>query len=148
MLLWLLDHLTVRPGLAAWEKITPRAALAAGLSFAVAVLLGPRWIGWLRRGFREPIKSDSPEIVRLHRDKQATPTMGGLLIIAPAGIGTHVWRSGQRLSGGGLLAAGGLTLVGMVDDLVRFATPQRTFRPAQNFLDQLVVAAAVAPVAL
>ena len=34
--------------LAAWEKITPRAALAGGLSFAVAVLLGPQWIGWLR----------------------------------------------------------------------------------------------------
>ena len=74
-----------RPGrqaFRAWEKITPRAALAAGVSFAVAVLLGPRWIAWLDGRFREPIKSDSPEVVRLHRQKQATPTMGGLFIIA------------------------------------------------------------------
>ena len=84
MFLWLLNHLpALSPeSLAAWAKITPRAALAAGMSFAVAVLLGPRWIAWLRRHFREPIKSDSPEIVRLHRDKQSTPTMGGLFVLA------------------------------------------------------------------
>ena len=67
MLLWIFHHLTaVSPdSLGGWGKITPRAALAAGISFAVAVLLGPLWIGWLRRHFREPIKSDSPEVARL-----------------------------------------------------------------------------------
>ena len=92
MLLWLLAssglsllYAPTRPGLrpcGRWEKITPRAALAAGVSFAVAVLLGPRWIAWLDGRFREPIKSDSPDVVRLHRQKQATPTMGGLFIVA------------------------------------------------------------------
>ena len=83
MLLWLLHNLTAWSDAAsAWDKITPRAALAAAMSFAVAILLGPRWIAWLGRRFREPIKSPSPEIIRLHRDKQATPTMGGLFIVA------------------------------------------------------------------
>ena len=94
MFLWLLHQLATIPGwsdaLAAWEKITPRAAAAAGLSFAVAVLMGPRWIAWLRRRFCETIKSDSAEVARLHRDKQATPTMGGLFIMAhfPKGYDT------------------------------------------------------------
>ena len=102
MLLWLLHHLIgFRPNRSGgWAKITPRAALAAGLSFAVAVLLGPRWIGWLRRRFREPIKSDSPEIVRLHGDKQSTPTMGGLFVVAAlvasvllfGDLATAMWR--------------------------------------------------------
>ena len=89
MLLWLLHQLATlwadpawSDALRAWDKISPRAALAAGASFTVAVLLGPRWIAWLNDRFREPIKSDSPEIVRLHRQKRATPTMGGLFIIA------------------------------------------------------------------
>ena len=52
------------------------------VSFVLAVAAGPRLIDWLRCRFREPIKSDSPEIRRLHQNKQATPTMGGLFIIA------------------------------------------------------------------
>ena len=51
-------------------------------SASSAVLLGPRLIAWLRCRFREPIKSPSPELCRLHQGKQATPTMGGLFIMA------------------------------------------------------------------
>ena len=75
---WLIADAAV----AALGKITLRAALAALVSFLLAVLLGPRLIAWLRRHFREPIKSDSPEVCRLHQGKQATPTMGGLFIVA------------------------------------------------------------------
>ena len=88
--------------LAGLGKITARASLAALVSFLLAVILGPRSIAWLARRFREPIKSDSPEICRLHQAKQATPTMGGLFIVAglvgqPAAGG----RSDQSLSAPG-----------------------------------------------
>ena len=78
----------------------------AGVSFAVAVLLGPRWIAWLRRRFREPIKSDSPEIVRLHR-RQSSPRRrwAGCSSSPPRGVGRAVRRSAERLRGPG--AAGG-----------------------------------------
>ena len=63
-------------------KITFRAALAAGVSFVAAILLGSRLIGWLNRRFREPVVSDSAEIRELHQHKQWTPTMGGLFLVA------------------------------------------------------------------
>ena len=51
------------------------------ISFVLAVALGPRSIAWLKARFREPIKSASPDIARLHMAKQATPTMGGIFIV-------------------------------------------------------------------
>ena len=98
--------------------------MAAGISFTVAVLLGPRWIAWLRRRFREPIKSDSAEIVRLHRDKQSTPTMGGLFIIAALFASVAAVRRSCKTatSCAAMVVAGGMTLVGIVDDLVKIRT--------------------------
>jgi phospho-N-acetylmuramoyl-pentapeptide-transferase len=142
MLFWLLDHLTSSSGaVAALEKITPRAALAAGVSFAVAVLLGPRWIAWLDGRFREPIKSDSPEIVRLHRPKQATPTMGGLFIIA-ALLGS-VLAFGDLRNGyvaPALLVVVGMTLVGIVDDLVKLRSAAKGLSAGYKLAAQLAVA--------
>ena len=57
------------------------AALSAMASFVLALVCGPRWIRWLKLRFREPIKSASSEIERLHQAKQFTPTMGGIFII-------------------------------------------------------------------
>jgi phospho-N-acetylmuramoyl-pentapeptide-transferase len=152
MLLWLFHHLaTFWPGaasagaLAAWEKITPRAALAAGVSFAVAVLLGPRSIAWLARRFREPIKSDSPAILQLHRDKQSTPTMGGLFIIA--GLIASALLFGDLTNGymtPALLVAGGMTLVGMIDDLVKIRSAAKGISVRHKLFAQLVVAALAA----
>jgi phospho-N-acetylmuramoyl-pentapeptide-transferase len=143
MLLWLLHHLTsATDALGAWDKITPRAALAAGVSFAVAVLLGPRWIAWLRSRFQEPIKSASPEIVRLHSEKQATPTMGGLFIIA-------AWIVSLLLFGDlqnayvlpALIVAIGMTLVGIVDDLVKLRSTANGISARKKLVAQTVVAA-------
>ncbi|MCJ7795742.1 MAG: phospho-N-acetylmuramoyl-pentapeptide-transferase [Thermoleophilia bacterium] len=59
--------------------------LAAGLlAMVLAVLAGPRFIGWIRtRGIGQHIRELSPE---RHNEKQGTPTMGGLLILAAAAI--------------------------------------------------------------
>jgi hypothetical protein len=66
MLVWLLSWLqgSVPSDVAGGDlgplgKITIRAALAAGISFAAALVLGSRLIGWLNRRFREPIFSAS-----------------------------------------------------------------------------------------
>jgi phospho-N-acetylmuramoyl-pentapeptide-transferase len=148
MLLWLLYQLvTAWPtaacsdALAAWEKITPRAVSAAAVSFLVAVLLGPRWIGWLRRHFREPIKSDSPELVHLSRDKQATPTMGGLFIIA--GLLASLLLFGDLRNGylaPALVVGGGMTLVGVVDDLIKLRSTANGLSARHKLAGQLAVA--------
>jgi phospho-N-acetylmuramoyl-pentapeptide-transferase len=147
MLLWLIHHLPIlwSDGLAAWEKITPRAALAAGVSFTVAVLLGPRWIAWLRRHFREPIKSDSPEIVRLHRDKESTPTMGGLFIVAALFASVLLFGDLQNCYlGPALLVTAGMTLVGAVDDLVKIRSTAGGISARYKLAAQTLVAAAAA----
>ena len=121
------------------------AGMAAGLSFAVAVLLGPRWIGWLRRRFREPIKSDSPELVRLHGDKQATPTMGGLFVVTALAASVLLFGDlGNGYLAAALLAAVGLTAVGIVDDLVKIRSAAKGLAARHKLLAQLVVATAVA----
>jgi phospho-N-acetylmuramoyl-pentapeptide-transferase len=149
MLLWLLHLLaTSWPRFASCEalaKITPRAAMAAGASFAVAVALGPWWIAWLRRRFREPIKSDSPEIVDLHREKQATPTMGGLFIIAALLAAVAIfgdWRNGYLAAA--LVVAVGMTAVGIVDDLVKIRSAANGLSVRGKALGQLAVAAVAA----
>jgi len=148
MLLWLLHQLATlwanpawSDALRAWEKISPRAALAAGASFTVAVLLGPRWIAWLNDRFREPIKSDSPEIVRLHRQKQATPTMGGLFIIAAVLASVLLFGDPQNAYvATSLLVAGGMTLVGIVDDLVKLRTAAKGISARHKLAAQAAVA--------
>ena len=128
-------------------KITLRASLAALVSFLLAVLLGPRLIAWLRRRFREPIKSDSPEIRRLHQGKQATPTMGGLFIVAGLIGGTLLLGDlANRYLLLALWVAGGLTLLGAVDDLVKLRTPGNGLSPGTKLAGQLVVAAVAAVV--
>ena len=152
MLLWLLHQLaTLFPDavgsdvLTAWEKITPRAALAAGVSFAVAVSLGPRWIRWLNRRFREPIKSASARIVHLHRAKQATPTMGGLFIVAALLVSAVAFgnlQNGYVLPA--LLVVGGMTLVGIVDDLVKLRSAANGISVRYKLIAQLAVAGVAA----
>ncbi len=147
MLLWLLHHLATScpDALTAWEKITPRAALAAGVSFVIALVLGPRWIAWLRRHFREPIKSGSAEIVRLHSAKQSTPTMGGLFIIAAVlGAVLIFGELGNPYVAPALLLAGGMTLVGTVDDLVKLRSSANGMSARYKLASQLVVATLVA----
>src|SRR5665811_443354 len=50
----------------------------------LAVVTGPRFIGWLRtHGIGQNIRDLGPES---HQVKQGTPTMGGLLILAAAAV--------------------------------------------------------------
>jgi phospho-N-acetylmuramoyl-pentapeptide-transferase len=147
VLLWLYQHLTILSpdSLSGWGKITPRAAAAAAVSFTVAVLLGPIWIGWLRRHFRESIKSDSPEVASLHRGKQSTPTMGGLFVMAA--LVASLLMFGDLQNGylaPALVLAVGLTLVGVVDDLVKIRTAAKGISARSKLVLQLLVAGVAA----
>ena len=152
MLLWLLDRLSsswsqaaLSGELAALGKITFRASLAAMAGFLLAVLLGPRWIGWLRRRFRERIKSDSPEVRRLHKDKESTPTMGGLFIVAGLLAGALIFGDlGNRYLQLALLLCGGLASIGAVDDLVKLRRKVNGISVRHKLAAQLAVATVAA----
>ena len=145
MLLWFIQHVATASCLAGLGKITARASLAALVSFLLAVVLGPRSIAWLARRFREPIKSDSPEICRLHQGKNATPTMGGLFIVA--GLVGSLLLTGDLTSRYLLLALGlaaGLTLLGAVDDLVKLRSQKRGLSAAAKLTGQVLLATVAA----
>jgi phospho-N-acetylmuramoyl-pentapeptide-transferase len=69
--------------------ITFRAAGALVTSLALAFVLGPLTIRFLKR-FRvgQVIRSDGPAT---HLSKAGTPTMGGVLIVMSAGLSTLLW---------------------------------------------------------
>lgn len=148
MLLWLLARLAEVPAGLAWtermgalEKITLRASLAAAAGFALAMLLGPRLIEWLRGRFRESIKSDSIRLRELHRSKDATPTMGGLFIVAGL-IGSTVLFTDLRCAyvHAALVATIGLALVGAIDDWTKLRSAGQGISARAKLLGQIVAA--------
>jgi len=129
----------------ALDKITLRAALAAAASFAVALLLGTPVIDWLARRFREPIKSGSTAIEKLHAPKAATPTMGGLFVLAGLagscllfGDWTNAYLS---VAMGAMIALGA---VGAYDDYVKLTTERRGLGGRTKLIAQSAVAVAAA----
>ncbi len=145
MLLWFLQHVAAASSLASLGKITARASLAALVSFLLAVILGPRCIGWLARRFREPIKSLSPEVRRLHQGKKATPTMGGLFIVA--GLAGSLLLAGDLTNRYLLLAlgvTGGLTLLGAIDDLVKLRSEKLGISAKSKLIGQTLIATVAA----
>ena len=148
MLVWLLHYLADTLGsdrLVAVEKITFRGALAAGVAFALALVLGPRLIGWLRRRFREPNRSDSPELEKLHASKDSTPTMGGLFLVAGVLAALILLADlTNPLVQAALLVTVGLGLIGAVDDFVKLRGTSRGISVRAKLLAQLAVATVAA----
>src|SRR5205085_8386984 len=61
-----------------------RVLAAAVVAMVVSIVVGPRFIGFLRANeFGQHIREEGPEA---HRGKQGTPTMGGLLILVAATV--------------------------------------------------------------
>ena len=104
-LLNLLQYQTVRVGL----------ALFTGL--IVAIAMGSRFIDWMRakQGRGQPIRKDGPESHLLN--KQGTPTMGGVMILAGLVVGTLLWADlTNPFVWVALLVTGGYGLLGFLDD--------------------------------
>ena len=74
-----------------FRYITFRSGGAIITALFVAFVMGPPTIAWLRRKQRngQPIRAEGPQ--RHVVEKQGTPTMGGLLILAPSVIATLLW---------------------------------------------------------
>lgn len=95
--------------------------LAGGVSMLVALVGTPVLIRWLQaNGIGQQIREDGPQG---HITKAGTPTMGGLMIVAGAGVGYLVGHArGQIFTWGGLavmLATVGTALVGLLDDWIK-----------------------------
>ncbi|MDD5108067.1 MAG: phospho-N-acetylmuramoyl-pentapeptide-transferase [Candidatus Omnitrophica bacterium] len=76
-----------------FRYITFRASMAALTAFALSLIFGPFLIKKLKSlKVGEKInKADSLKLDDLHKHKQSTPTMGGILILATVIISTFLW---------------------------------------------------------
>jgi phospho-N-acetylmuramoyl-pentapeptide-transferase len=148
MIPWLLQHLV--PLAEQMEQhaagdsrvyLTARTALAAVTSFVAAVLLGPVAIRWLRIHFPERIDSASETLNRLHANKQNTPTMGGLFIIAAVVISTLLWGNlSSCYVQIGIFIAISFTALGAMDDWIKLSTAKRGLTSRQKLAAQIVLA--------
>ena len=69
---------------------TVRVALAMATAMIVAVMMGSRFIAYMRvkQGKGQPIRADGPVS---HLSKVGTPTMGGLMILAGIAVSVLLW---------------------------------------------------------
>jgi len=110
-------------GFNVFRYITFRAFLAAITAFLISVIFGKYVIGLLRKLHLEQYvrsQKDAPGIYEFHKDKQGTPTMGGLIIVGAIVITTLLWADIKnvfvQLS---LLTVIWLATVGFIDDFLK-----------------------------
>ncbi|MFH1846504.1 MAG: phospho-N-acetylmuramoyl-pentapeptide-transferase [Candidatus Omnitrophota bacterium] len=105
-----------------FKYITFRASMAAVMSFVICVFLGPVVIRLLKRfNVGQYVRKENVEdIYDLHKNKQGTPTMGGLLILVSVGLSTLFWcrldNDYVLLALAGMIWLGG---VGFIDDFMK-----------------------------
>jgi phospho-N-acetylmuramoyl-pentapeptide-transferase len=96
--------------------ISFRAGAASATALLIGLLLGPKFISWLRvrQGKGQPIREDGPQS---HLAKRGTPTMGGLLILIAMISSVLLWMDlGNPYVWACLLVTAGFGLIGFLDD--------------------------------
>jgi phospho-N-acetylmuramoyl-pentapeptide-transferase len=100
-----------------FRYITFRSVGALVTALAIALLIGPRFIGFLRtkQGKGQPIREDGPASHLL--TKKGTPTMGGLMILIALTISTLLWMDfGNGFVWACLAVTLGFGAIGFMDD--------------------------------
>ena len=102
-----------------FRYLTFRSGAAVMTALALAFLLGPRVIAWLKRQQPggQPIRDDGP---KQHFAKAGTPTMGGFLILLAATVSVLLWadlRNGYVWAV--LLVTIGFGAIGFADDYLK-----------------------------
>ncbi len=148
MILWLLEHFNaladrVQHATTGDSRVylTARVAAAAMSSFLLAILLGPWAIRWLKTRFRERIDSASERLNQLHADKQNTPTMGGIFIIAAMTLSVLLFADlTNAYVHIGLFLMLTFAALGAMDDWIKLSSSSRGLTVRQKLGIQLVVA--------
>lgn len=93
-----------------------RTGGAVATALLIGLLIGPKFIGWLRvrQGKGQPIRSDGPQS---HLAKRGTPTMGGLMILTALAVSVLLWMDLRQSYVWAVLAVTfGFGLIGFLDD--------------------------------
>ena len=90
MLYWIAEQLGFPGALNLIRYLSFRAGASVATALFIGLLIGPRFIGWLRvrQGKGQPIRADGPQT---HLAKRGTPTMGGLMILTALSLSILIW---------------------------------------------------------
>jgi phospho-N-acetylmuramoyl-pentapeptide-transferase len=116
MFLWIAEQLGFPGVLNLFRYITFRAGGATATALFLGLLIGPKFIGWLRvrQGKGQPIRDDGPQS---HLAKRGTPTMGGLMILTSVTVAMLLWMDfANRYLWACLFITVGFGLIGFLDD--------------------------------
>jgi phospho-N-acetylmuramoyl-pentapeptide-transferase len=116
MFLWIAEQLGFPGALNLVRYISFRAGAATATALFLGLLIGPRFIGWLRirQGKGQPIREDGP---LSHLAKRGTPTMGGLMIMTSLTVAMLLWMDfTNRYLWGCLFITVGFGTIGFMDD--------------------------------
>ncbi|KPK41871.1 MAG: phospho-N-acetylmuramoyl-pentapeptide-transferase [Omnitrophica WOR_2 bacterium SM23_29] len=111
-------------GFNVFKYITFRAAGGAVTAFLFSVLLGPFIIRRLRQFKIEQVvrKEEAEGIYELHKSKEGTPTMGGLLIVLAIILSTVLWADlTNKYVLLAIFSTAWLCVVGFVDDYIKLS---------------------------
>lgn len=116
MLYWIAEQLGFPGVLNLLRYLTFRTGGAVATALVIGLIIGPKFIGWLRvrQGKGQPIRSDGPQT---HLAKVGTPTMGGLMILTAVGLALLLWMDLRNVYVWAcILVTGGFGLIGFLDD--------------------------------
>ena len=106
-----------------FRYITFRASMAAVTAFLLCLIFGPAIIRWLKRmsiGQNIRGRQESEKLHDLHKSKQGTPTMGGVMILLAVFLSTLLWAElNNRYILLVLFATAWLGLTGFMDDYLK-----------------------------
>lgn len=135
-------------GFNVFKYITFRAAMASLTAFLISLILGPFVISWLKRlNFGQNIRREYVEsLYDLHKHKQGTPTMGGILLIIAITLSTILWADMTNryimLTLGSFLWLG---FVGFIDDHTKVVKKRNLgLTAAMKLLNQLLLGSFIA----
>jgi phospho-N-acetylmuramoyl-pentapeptide-transferase len=116
MFLFIAEQLGFPGILNLFRYITFRAGGATATALFLGLIIGPKFIGWLRirQGKGQPIRDDGPQS---HLSKRGTPTMGGLMILTSVAVAMFLWMDfGNPYLWACLFITVGFGLIGFLDD--------------------------------
>jgi phospho-N-acetylmuramoyl-pentapeptide-transferase len=135
-------------GFNVFRYITFRTAMASLTALLISLIFGPVIIKWLKQvSFGQYIRKEHVEsLYDLHKHKQGTPTMGGVLIIISIALSTILWSNILNIYV--LMTLGAFLFLGMVgfaDDYIKVVKKRNLgLRANVKFLCQIFLALIIA----
>lgn len=130
-------------GFNVFKYITFRAALCGVTAFLLSIILAPFIIKRLELfKIKENIlRADAPSLYQYHKDKEGTPTMGGIIIIACLALSTILWADlTNRFILFSLIGTIWLGGIGFVDDYIKLKGKSEGLRATTKLLGQFAIA--------